>query len=155
MSAVSSISHITTWNWILNFVWIWVFGHEIRHNWRYGHSMDSCQLMSRWLMIRKAESRLLTTRCWEIQTPQDLMLKLSNRSEIWQVSRQLCCRKSCQMSEMSRNLVTSLVIPLITCDLPQGRCPQLTSFLEYRLYGRMYYASQQFLFVLTSHQTLY
>ena len=43
--------------------------------------------------------RRLTTRSREVSKPRDSCLDFSNRSEIWQPSRQQCCRDACQISE--------------------------------------------------------
>ena len=45
----------------------------------------------------------LTARSREVSNPQDSGLDFSNRSEIWQASRQRCCRGACQISERYDN----------------------------------------------------
>ena len=40
-----------------------------------------------------------TARSREVSKPRDSGLNFSNRSEIWQVPRQRCCRGACQISE--------------------------------------------------------
>ena len=49
--------------------------------------------------IRRAVGRL-TARSREVSKPRDSGLNFSNRSEIWQVPRQHCCRGACQISEL-------------------------------------------------------
>ena len=48
--------------------------------------------LSRWTSYRSYS--------WTPETPWDWMLWLSYRSEIWQASRQRCCRNACQISEL-------------------------------------------------------
>ena len=43
--------------------------------------------------------RRLTTRSREVSKPRDWILYWSYRFEIWQASRQRCCRDACQISE--------------------------------------------------------
>ena len=47
--------------------------------------------------------RRLTARSREVSKPRDSGLNFSNRSEIWQVPRQRCCRGACQISERYDN----------------------------------------------------
>ena len=58
------------------------------------------QLWSRPVRILGLYSlRHLTAKSREVSKPQDWMLQWLYRFEIWQVSRQQCCRGACQFSE--------------------------------------------------------
>ena len=46
-----------------------------------------------------------TTRSREVSNPRDWMLQRSYRSEIWQTSRQRCCRNASQISERLEKLM--------------------------------------------------
>ena len=52
--------------------------------------------------------RCLILMSREVSKPRDLYLKLSDSSEIWQASRQLCCRCACQTSKRCDNLKLSI-----------------------------------------------
>ena len=77
-----------------------------------------CHILS-WASIHKAVRRL-TARSRKVSKQRDSGLNFSNRSEIWQVPRQRCCRGACQISErydhcniQSRGFETSRgVLPL-------------------------------------------
>ena len=48
--------------------------------------------------------RRLSVRSRKVSKPRDLNLELSDRSEIWQILRQQCCRCACQISKRYDNL---------------------------------------------------
>ena len=58
-----------------------------------------------WASIHKAVRRL-TARSREVSKPRDSCLDYSNRSEIWQASRQQCCRDACQIWEQCHHYNT-------------------------------------------------
>ena len=56
-----------------------------------------------WALFKYPIRRLIG-RSHNVSKPRDSYLELSDRYEIWQASRQYCCRCACQISKESNNL---------------------------------------------------
>ena len=77
-----------------------------------------------WALIHEADGRL-TAGSREVSKPPDL--NFPNRSEIWQASRQRCCRGACQISERYDHYISQSYSIKTSSDLAVRR---LTAYSE-------------------------